>query len=94
MALQNTCNVGFPEFAAHAPGKVAAVARFSRLTVREREISIRIAAGQLPKRIHAEMGLSKKTISTHRAKVLKKLGVATSTEVAILAFQAGLVGSP
>lgn len=51
------------------------------LTPREREIVQLIAEGQLNKQIGAILGISVKTVETHRAAVMQKLELKNSTEL-------------
>jgi FixJ family two-component response regulator len=47
--------------------------RFEALTLREREIFRRVAAGLLNKQIADELGASERTIKTHRAHLVEKM---------------------
>lgn len=90
-------NVNAPETApivVMSDPKLAARKRFDGLTPREYQIAIRIAQGQRQATIAQELSISKKTVQTHRERALLALGVGSSAEVAILAFQAGLVSAP
>ena len=60
-------------FSAHRPAAMPAMAR--GITGREREVLTRIALGNSNKAIARELGVSPKTVETHRAHVLRKLGV-------------------
>jgi DNA-binding NarL/FixJ family response regulator len=60
------------------------------LTPREDEVLGLIARGLSNKRIAFELGLSEKTVKTHVAHVLSKLGVADRTQAAVYAVRAGL----
>jgi NarL family two-component system response regulator LiaR len=61
-----------------------------RLTPRETEVLGLIARGLSNKRIALELGLSEKTVKTHVAHVLAKLGVADRTQAAVYAVRGGL----
>jgi DNA-binding NarL/FixJ family response regulator len=61
-----------------------------RLTPREGEVLELIGRGLSNKRIAFELGLSEKTVKTHVAHVLSKLGVADRTQAAVYAVRAGL----
>ena len=61
------------------------------LSDREYEIMSRIASGKTVTEIAEELSLSVKTISTYRARVLEKLSVKNSAEIAQYAIRNGLV---
>jgi two-component system invasion response regulator UvrY len=52
------------------------------LSPRELQIFLRIARGMSPGAMAAELGLSVKTISTYRARILEKMNVASNAEIA------------
>lgn len=74
--------------------RLAALERFKALTPREREVALRVARGQRQHAMAREMGLSTKTIQSHRERALLALGVKSNAEVAILAYVAGFVSAP
>jgi RNA polymerase sigma factor (sigma-70 family) len=49
--------------------------RFAKLTPRERDVFLRVAAGRMNKEIAAELGIVEQTIKQHRGRVMQKLGV-------------------
>ncbi len=49
--------------------------RWRDLSEREAEVAQRIAAGQANKVIAAELGISERTVETHRARIMEKMGV-------------------
>jgi DNA-binding CsgD family transcriptional regulator len=59
------------------------------LTAREREILARLAGGRTNRQIAAELVLSERTVETHVANVLGKLGVANRSEAAVWASRHG-----
>jgi DNA-binding CsgD family transcriptional regulator len=59
------------------------------LTAREREVLARLAGGWTNRQIAAELVLSERTVETHVANVLGKLGVANRTEAATWAARHG-----
>jgi len=62
----------------------------SALTAREREVLQLLAEGQTTKHIAARLGLSPKTVSTHRANIMAKLEVASVAELTKYAVREGL----
>jgi DNA-binding NarL/FixJ family response regulator len=62
-----------------------------RLSSRELEITRMIARGMRNAEIAASLGLSPKTVSTHRTHALEKLGLASNVALAIYAREHGLV---
>jgi two-component system invasion response regulator UvrY len=61
------------------------------LSDREYEVMSGIGSGKTVKEIAQELSLSAKTISTYRTRVLEKLGVKNSAEIAQYAIRNGLV---
>jgi two-component system nitrate/nitrite response regulator NarL len=61
------------------------------LTAREREVFLRFAAGLTTREVAASLGISPKTVETHRVRIYEKLGCKTVVELARLAVRAGLV---
>jgi two-component system, NarL family, response regulator LiaR len=62
------------------------------LTPREREVLALVARGMSNKRIAVELGIADKTVKTHVAHVLAKLGATDRTEAAVRALRGGLIG--
>jgi FixJ family two-component response regulator len=52
-----------------------------RLTPREYEVMQLVATGMLNKQVGAELGMAEKTVKTHRAHVMQKLGIASIAEL-------------
>ena len=52
-----------------------------RLSQRERQVMRLLPLGKPLKQIAGELGISIQTVSTHRARILKKLGLRTTTEL-------------
>jgi two-component system, NarL family, response regulator NreC len=65
----------------------------SPLTVREREVLIRIAHGDSNKMVARELGLSPKTVAKHRANFMRKLSLRNTAAVTMYAIKNGLAGS-
>lgn len=64
------------------------------LTEREREIVGLVASGLTNREIGQRLGLSVRTVETHRANVMRKLQLRTTAELARYAVRAGLIGNP
>jgi len=69
----------------------AAAKRIAALTTRQRQIMDLVLAGQLSKNIAADLGISQRTVETHRASIMKKTGATSLPALARLALVA--VGS-
>ena len=54
---------------------------FNQLTPREREIIQVLAEGRSNKAAAALLGISVKTVETHRAAIMKKLGISSVAEL-------------
>ena len=65
----------------------------SPITVREREVLTRIAQGYSNKMIACELGLSPKTVATHRANLMRKLQLRNIAAVTLYAIKNGFVES-
>lgn len=62
-----------------------------RLSDREFEILSLIAAGKPPRDIAAELNVSVKTVGTHRARILAKMGLKNNAEIVQYAIEHGLL---
>jgi FixJ family two-component response regulator len=69
-------------------------ARLAKLTPREFEVLRLVIAGLLNKQIAAELGIKLRTIKTHRARVMQKMGVVSVAELVRLAQKAGVAPVP
>ncbi|WP_026852530.1 response regulator [Geothrix fermentans] len=67
------------------------VAPHERLSAREFEVLRLIAAARTPGEIAEKLGLSVKTVSTYRARILEKMQLATNAELMQYALRHGLV---
>jgi FixJ family two-component response regulator len=65
-------------------------ARLAKLTPREFEVLRLVIAGRLNKEIGAELGVTLRTIKTHRARVMQKIAVISVAELVRLAQKAGV----
>lgn len=61
--------------------RTAFLGRLNRLTPRERAVMALIVAGKANKVVAQELGISKKTVETHRARVMEKLAVGSLAEL-------------
>ncbi|MEO8382415.1 MAG: response regulator transcription factor [Acidobacteriota bacterium] len=66
-------------------------AAHARLSDREFQIFNRIAGGKPPRDIAAELGLSVKTVATHRARILTKMGLKNNAAIVQYAFEHDLL---
>ena len=64
-------------------------ARLDRLTAREREVAELVAAGLPNKEVAHRLGISQRTVESHRARAMDKLGVRTLPELVRLSLGAG-----
>ena len=67
---------------------------FHRLTTREHEVFLLLAAGHTPKQVAAELGIGQKTIYIHRASLMGKLGAGSELDLYRLATERGLLVTP
>jgi DNA-binding NarL/FixJ family response regulator len=61
------------------------------LTGREREVLVGIALGRTNKEIASELGISHRTVETHRESLMRKRGIKTVAGLTKLALETGLV---
>lgn len=83
-------------------GKLSAVVRgdaaasaagaLAQLTARERQVLVGVAQGHTNREIAQQLGISHRTVESHRESLMKKLGVRTVAGLTRLALEAGLVG--
>jgi len=64
---------------------------YKHLSDREYQVLCLLASGKEVKEISTELGLSDKTISTYRARLLEKMNMKTNAELTYYAIQNGLV---
>ena len=72
-----------------AARKVNANTRLASLTPREREVMLLIVAGNANKEIATKLGLSTRTIETHRGHILEKTGAQSLADLIELAIASG-----
>ena len=85
--LARRARIGTPE--QHGDGAVLA-----SLTSREREVLRLIAAGRSNREIASVLFIAPKTASVHVSNILGKLGAASRTEAAAIAYREGLTSQP
>ena len=64
---------------------------FDKLTAREREVLQMLAESKTAKEIATELDISVYTVDAHRGRIMKKLGLRSSTEIVRFAMRKGLV---
>ena len=64
---------------------------FDLLTARERQVLQMLAEGKVAKEIATELDVSVYTVDAHRGRIMKKLGLHSSTEVVRYAMRKGLI---
>jgi DNA-binding CsgD family transcriptional regulator len=67
--------------------------QFDVLTARERDIALRLAIGDRNRDIALSLGISVKTVDTHRSHLLRKLHCRHNVDLARLAIRAGLLSA-
>jgi DNA-binding NarL/FixJ family response regulator len=68
-------------FLAHSQSSQDNPPAFNQLTAREREVIQLLAEGRSNKAVSALLGISVKTVETHRAAIMKKLGISSIAEL-------------
>jgi len=64
---------------------------YETLSTREREVQHLVAQGETTTVIAARLGLSPRTVETHRTNLMRKLGLRTQTDLVRYALQRGLI---
>jgi FixJ family two-component response regulator len=59
-----------------------------RLTPREFQVMQLVATGMLNKQVGGELGMAEKTVKTHRAQVMRKLGISSVAELVVVVQKA------
>lgn len=76
---------------AEASGAPPAAA-LSSLTAREREVLAQVAAGRTNKQVAGSLGISPRTVESHREAVMRKLGIRTVAGLTRFAIESGVAG--
>lgn len=63
------------------------------LTARERDVLIRVASGRTNRETAAELGISVRTVETHRDSLMRKLDIHTVAELTRFALEHGLTSN-
>lgn len=63
-----------------------------QLTARERQVLVGVAQGWTNREIAVELGISHRTVETHRESLMRKLGIRTVAGLTRVALEAGLIG--
>jgi DNA-binding NarL/FixJ family response regulator len=66
----------------------------AQLTGREREVLVGVTRGLTNKEIAAQLGISHRTVETHRESLMKKLRLRSVAELTRFALEAGLLDDP
>jgi RNA polymerase sigma factor (sigma-70 family) len=74
--------------------RTARTARLNLLTPREREVLRLLAAGKATKGIAALLGISRRTVEVHRAKIMQKMQVESIAALIRIALEAGRLEEP
>jgi DNA-binding NarL/FixJ family response regulator len=75
-------------------GGRSAIAPLQRLTVREREVLQLLSEGYGNKEVGSQLGISEKTVETHRARLMAKLGIHSVAKLVRYAIRNRIVVEP
>jgi two-component system response regulator FixJ len=91
-AIRSACESAGEE-AVESPDLAATRENFAKLTARETEVLLRLISGSPNKLIAHDMGLSVRTVDSHRAAVKKKMGGGSLAELVRKCIAVGLAGA-
>ncbi len=66
-------------------------AGFALLTPKERNVTKLAIEGKSSKQIAGELGISRKTVESHRDRIIKKVGVKSTVQLTLLAMKVGVL---
>ncbi len=66
--------------------------QLGQLTLRERQVLVGVAEGRTNREIALALGISHRTVETHRESLMRKLGIRTVAGLTRVALEAGLIG--
>jgi DNA-binding NarL/FixJ family response regulator len=66
--------------------------QLGQLTGRERQVLVGVAEGRTNREIAVDLGISHRTVETHRESLMRKLGIRTVAGLTRIALEAGLIG--
>jgi len=72
-------------------GQIEAEEALARLSARERQVLVLLAHGHTHSEMAEQLGISVKTVETHRARLSDKLGLKSRADLVRLALDAGLL---
>ena len=82
--------IGGPRRAGYPPDEEALRIVFT-LTERERQVLVLVAEGKSTRQAARQLGISYKTVESHRSRILEKLGVHETASIVRYAIRAGLI---
>jgi DNA-binding NarL/FixJ family response regulator len=73
------------------PTSESDVEGYQTLTIREREVLRHLAAGESSKVVAARLGISRKTVDTHRSNIMRKLNLLEPVDLIRFAARVGVI---
>lgn len=90
-AVHEGCDFFGPQSGAAGREPVTNATGFGSLTSREREVLTLIASGNSNKEAAATLGISPRTVESHRDSVMRKLGARNVADLTRIAIESGLI---
>ncbi|GAB7192843.1 response regulator transcription factor [Kineococcus sp. NUM-3379] len=94
LVAEFTARTGAPVAAPASTAAVAVAVAVADLTVREREVVVRVAQGLSNDEIAREFVVSPATVRTHVSRAMAKLAARDRAQLVVLAYTSGLVRPP